>query len=140
MTSDRVYATDFGNHRVQVFDPEGAFLFRWGSGGAGEGQFSYPTGIAVTERRVFVSDWNNHRVQVFDLEGQFLSQWGSRGQDEGQFQYPRGVCVHNGLAYIVDEGNHRVQVFEVGRDDLVECACPPVGAGLEAGIESLDQD
>jgi hypothetical protein len=30
-------------------------------------------------------------------------------------------------------------VFEVG-SVAVECACPPVGAGLEPGIESLDQD
>jgi DNA-binding beta-propeller fold protein YncE len=94
----------------------------------------------VTGRWVFVTDSHNHRVQVFDLDGQFLSQWGQYGEGQGEFQCPRGLSVHNGLAYVADSENHRVQVFEVGRDEPVKCDCLPVGAGPEAGIESLDQD
>jgi hypothetical protein len=29
-TSERVYVIDVVNHRVQVFDRDGAFLYRWG--------------------------------------------------------------------------------------------------------------
>jgi DNA-binding beta-propeller fold protein YncE len=111
-----------------------------GTHGAEEGQFNQPFAIEVTERRVFVTDSGNHRVQVFGLDGQFLCQWGSQGQGQGQFQGPTGLCVQNGVVYVADTRNYRVQVFDVGSDVAVECACPPLGAGPEPGIESLDQD
>ena len=37
-----VYVADSGNHRVQRFAPEGAYLNKWGSEGSGDGQFFYP--------------------------------------------------------------------------------------------------
>jgi sugar lactone lactonase YvrE len=67
--SGRVYVTDRGNHRVQVFDVNGAFLGTGGGVfGTGDGQFKDPFGIAVDRSgRVYVVDLNNNRVQVFSL-------------------------------------------------------------------------
>jgi NHL repeat len=53
--------------------PTGTF----GEAGAGEGQFSTPTGIAVNEETgdVYVLDSNNSRVEQFSAEGKYLSQF-----------------------------------------------------------------
>ena len=37
-----VYVADSGNHRIQRFTPEGAYVNKWGSEGSGDGQFFYP--------------------------------------------------------------------------------------------------
>ena len=37
----KVYVPDYENHRIQIFDPEGNFLAKFGEGGEGDGQFHY---------------------------------------------------------------------------------------------------
>ena len=68
-----VYVADTGNHRVQVFSDDGAFLRKWGSMGSGDAQFSSPDGIALDiVGNVYVADTGNDRVQVFSPTGEFL--------------------------------------------------------------------
>ena len=46
----RIYVTDAGNGRVQVFESDGTFVLKFGEPGSGDGQFqspSSPNGIAV---------------------------------------------------------------------------------------------
>jgi uncharacterized protein (TIGR03663 family) len=67
-----VFITDTGNKRVVVTDANGAFLFQWGTGGSGPGQFNEPVGIAIgPDGLISVGDTWNSRVQVFqpDAEG-----------------------------------------------------------------------
>ena len=65
--SGEVFVTDHNNHRVQVFrKTDGAFVRSWGAQGAAAGQFSKPSGIAVSSAGlVYVADSRGHRVQVF---------------------------------------------------------------------------
>ena len=38
----------------------------WGTEGSGEGQFDFPSDVAVDAlREIYVTDWENNRVQVF---------------------------------------------------------------------------
>ncbi|MEC9280731.1 MAG: 6-bladed beta-propeller, partial [Chloroflexota bacterium] len=61
-----VYVSEYGNDRIQVFDPQGRFLRKWGSEGNGDGEFSQPQGLAIdSEGDVYVSDQGNHRILVF---------------------------------------------------------------------------
>jgi uncharacterized protein (TIGR03663 family) len=113
----RVYVSDSGNHRVQVFDGEGEFLHQWGTQGSGPGQFQEPWGLAVAPSgEVYVADTWNHRVQVFGPEGAFQREWGTFAQTgqaqgaEGQFWGPRDIAVDaQGDVYVTDTGNKRVQ-------------------------------
>jgi DNA-binding beta-propeller fold protein YncE len=84
------YVLDVGNHRVQKFGPDRAFLTAWGSEGLGDGQFVFPTDIAVDgQGRVFVIDGSHLDfgtnpaagtfIQVFDSDGKFLFDWGENG-------------------------------------------------------------
>jgi len=58
--------SDRGNDRIQVFEPQGRFLLKWGIRGSGDGEFSQPQGLAIdSEGNVYVSDQGNHRILVF---------------------------------------------------------------------------
>ncbi|HPG58877.1 MAG TPA: 6-bladed beta-propeller, partial [Candidatus Wallbacteria bacterium] len=58
-----IFASDTYAHRIQKFDSNGNFISAFGSYGTGNGQFQYPTGLAVTGGgEVFVVDYGNKRV------------------------------------------------------------------------------
>ncbi len=58
---------DWGNNRVCVFSADGDALLRtWGSRGSADGQFVYPTALALVGSKLFVLDCNYPRVQVFE--------------------------------------------------------------------------
>ncbi|MFN8663068.1 MAG: hypothetical protein U0075_14355 [Thermomicrobiales bacterium] len=56
--------------------------------GTGNGQFSYPEGVAVAPRRpgIYVADTENHRVQEVKFDGTlaFTRKWGRNGGDAGR--------------------------------------------------------
>jgi len=112
-----IYIADTENHRVQVFMPEGVFLFQWGLKGVWGGRFQFPTDISIDEEgHVFVADSQNHRVQVFDRKGNVLCAWGKEGSAGKCFKCPRRLCVAvidgNRYLFVSDRENHRVQVFQ----------------------------
>jgi len=108
-----VYVADSGNHRIQRFNATGNFLGAWGSQGTGNGQFQFPSGVAVgPDGTVYVADSGNHRIQRFTATGEFLGAWGSQGSGDGQFSWPCGVAVGpDGIVYVADTENHRIQRF-----------------------------
>ena len=42
---DKIYVTEYANHRVSVFTSNGGYLTSFGSQGSGPGQFANPHGI-----------------------------------------------------------------------------------------------
>jgi PKD repeat protein len=66
-SQNRVYITDGGNNRVQVFDSTGAYLTTiGGSWGMRTGQLRGPSGIAIgPDGSLYVADSDNHRIQKF---------------------------------------------------------------------------
>ena len=96
----RVYVTDPGQNRIQVFDEDGNFILMWGQSvdeGAGDictaasghtctagalggtaGAFNRPQGVGVDPDTgsVYVQDASNNRVQKFTADGQFVLTWG----------------------------------------------------------------
>jgi len=117
---ERVYVCDRGNHRIQVFAPDGEFLFGWGDWGWAPGFFADPTGVETAAGRVYVTDSSNHRVQVFDLEGEWLYEWGLHAleprEGEGKLHYPGGLAVSKKgeLAAVAEAMDDRVQLFRLG--------------------------
>jgi uncharacterized protein (TIGR03663 family) len=114
----RLYVTDSGNHRIQLFDSDGRFLYGWGTFGAEPGQFHEPWGIAVDENFVYVADTWNHRVQKFTHDGEFVALFGQSGLPEvgdaaGLFYGPRDVLIlPDGRLLVTDTGNHRIQILD----------------------------
>ncbi|KAK3913719.1 E3 ubiquitin-protein ligase TRIM71 [Frankliniella fusca] len=109
----RLIVADRSNNRIQVFRPDGTFLFKFGAHGSGPGQFDRPAGVASDAGgRIIVADKDNHRIQIFNAEGQYLHSFGEMGSKNGQFNYPWDVDVNAaGQIIVADTRNHRIQLF-----------------------------
>ncbi len=95
--------------------PQYEYAGKWGSPGSGNGQFSYPCGVAVASSgNVYVGDSFNHRIQYFTSTGSFLGAWGGGGTGNGQFNHPDYVAVtpNGAYVYVADNYNHRIQYFD----------------------------
>ena len=96
-----------------------SFVLKWGTAGAGDGQFKTPLCIAADgDGNVYVTDSGNHRVQRFDRNGVYLGQFGTYGTGDGQLNGPRGVAFWEGsdaaparYVYVVDSLGCRVEKF-----------------------------
>ena len=101
----RVFRFDLASRSLKGF---------FGTEGAAEGMFHYPTYICVTGTgAIIVSDALNFRVQVFSPEGRFRFSFGRMGNTPGTFSRPKGVaCDSDGNIYVVDALFDNIQVFD----------------------------
>jgi DNA-binding beta-propeller fold protein YncE len=96
----RVYVTDTGNERVQVFDETGAFVSMFGGAGSAEGQLVEPVGIAVTDDgTVLVADSHNARIARFSADGQALGSWPVAIWQDLRFFEPYLALGNDGTLY-----------------------------------------
>lgn len=85
---------------------------KWGSQGAGNGQFQGNIGLSITGNRLYTTECDGYRVQIFDLNGNYINKFGSYGTGSGLFWSPRQVVVDSALNFFVaDSENDRVSVF-----------------------------
>ncbi len=137
-----IYVSDFNNNRLQMFDPRGKFVMKWGTAGRQDGQFSHPAGLSVdSEDKLYVADLGNNRIQRFAIvpavvdgkdtfEAKFAGKWGKPGQKPGEFSGPYDVCVDKeDNVYVADFWNHRIQKFTPGGEFLWEFGKHGTGEG-----------
>ena len=110
---DEMAVTDWGNHRVQIFNGNGAFIRSFGRDGSNQGEFQYPYGIAFDkDGKIFVADSNNHRVQIFNEEGRYIDMFGGKGSLDSQLSYPLGLSLDSrGNIIVADSGNKLIKIF-----------------------------
>jgi DNA-binding beta-propeller fold protein YncE len=127
---DWLVTTEQHGHRIKISNIRtGALVCKLDEQGTGEGQFKYPSGVAVTSDSSFVivADLANHRVQVLRLvlgaDGisahlEFVRFLGSEvGSAEGNLRCPYGVALlqSNGgqqeTVLVTETSSHRVSQF-----------------------------
>lgn len=140
----RLYVADPAEHRVVVLDERGELLHRLGVRGKGQGEFNFPTDVAVDSvGRLYVSDSMNFRVQVFDTDLNFTRQIGRRGNTPGHFSQPKGLALDSDdHLYIVDAHFESVQIFDSSGRLLLHFGSEGTGPGqfwLPAGMH-IDQE
>jgi class 3 adenylate cyclase len=125
----RVYVSDSGNNRVQIFDASGRFLRDFGTEGLADGQFLWPFDLSVDdEGNIYVLDDGARNIQKFSASGDFiwrrdkstLPDLTGHGHD-ANFD-PRGRLVigndDNGRILYLDRDGHEVDAFNGGACDV----------------------
>lgn len=111
---DRLYVADSGAHQVWIFNGDGVSAGIIGSRGTADGQFNFPTHLAVDRAgNLYVTDALNFRLQIFAPEGSFSGKFGRHGDTSGDFASPKGVGLdREGHVYIADALFDGVQIFD----------------------------
>jgi hypothetical protein len=148
-SSGNVYYADRTNHLIAKLHPAdygvSGYVYQWvsltgkdGSGtpliygdggdlniGTGNGEFNFPSDVAVDGHYLWVTDMLNHRIQKFETatgDGSlsFVGKWGRNGGDgtsgtgNGEFNKPRAIDAQsgtNGHIFVAEELGRRVQEF-----------------------------
>ena len=99
--------------RVTVCTLNEEYISEFGSYGEGDGQFIWPTSIALDkEEKLYIADEWLNRISIFNRDGEFLGKWGTPGSGDGEINKPSGLAIDsNGTLFLVDSGNNRVQKF-----------------------------
>jgi len=113
---DRLFITDAGMRRVDVFSPRHEQIAAFGAQ-----ELVRPAGVSLDRenRFLYVVDSGNDVVDVFDADNyKFLRQIGkpSRKHEQtepGTFSIPEGAAVDSeGNVYVTDTFNNRVEIFD----------------------------
>lgn len=115
-----IFIADGVNNKIKVFSQSGKFLFSFGKGGAGNGEFNAPLGICVDDTgRVYVADSGNSRIQAFTSGGNYLGQIRLR-LEGGTAPDPTDVAVDRSgkTLYAVDNDNHNIHVYSLATGKL----------------------
>lgn len=101
------------NVHVTICTVDDDYRTDFGAYGSGDGQFIWPTAIAVDRAGdVYIGSETEHRIQRFSPTGQFLGKWGTPGGGDGELNGPSGMAFDGeDNLYVVDQHNNRVQKF-----------------------------
>ena len=146
----KVYVSDSGNHRIEVFSPTGTFIRQFGSFGLNDGQFLAPFDLAVdAQGNVYVADDQQETLSKFSPGGHF--EWSIGGVAATDPDLQGGMHLANvdshgrvvvavseaGRIVYIDAAGHKVDVFATapqggpcnvtvnGAGDTVVGSCPP---------------
>jgi hypothetical protein len=125
----RVFVADRENHRMQVFDEDGAF------------RYMFPTGYnssvlahtVTDDDHVWVADWTTDRLVKYDLDGHYILDIGGHGALPGQFDGVHQIHVDSDRnLYVTEVANARSQKFRPKKD-----ADPNRLVGMQARVNPV---
>lgn len=134
-----LFVADTYDHNIKVFGPDGRLARVLGQRGEGEGEFNFPTHLALRAGQLYITDTLNSRIQVLDLLGN--SGWrsfGQRGLYIGDLVRPKGVSVDGeGNVYVVESYYDSLLVFNPEGELLMSIGGTGTATGrfyLPAGV------
>jgi tripartite motif-containing protein 71 len=147
-STDNIYVIDSGNSRIVKFANNGTFLAKWGSQGAGDGQFSLPSGIAVDPiGNVYVNDWGNNRIQKFDSLGTFITSWQKSAfmAPPSEIKLPSGLqpgiaIDPSGNVYVAFTDTHEIVKYTPDGKELTRWGDNGIGNGQFSFPSSVATD
>ena len=105
----RVFVNDRNNHRIQVFDENGKYLFEWKIN-------ANPSSLHLLyigqDRTLWTFDRSTNKMLQYDLQGHLLYSWGTMGAFPGGLWGVHGMSVDtDGNLYVAEVDSGRVQKF-----------------------------
>ena len=95
----RIYVTDFGNRRVDVFDKDGNALYYFGTKTDYFDGLKGPTGIYILNDSVYVADSIEGCIYEFDRAGNFIREL----VEKKTFKKPEAIRFWNDYLVICDQ-------------------------------------
>ena len=142
--SKLVYVSDTHAHDIKVFNDDGELIDVIGERGEKNGQFNFPTHLAISKDKLYVTDSMNSRVQVLSLDGEFLNKFGKRSLFVGDMVRPKGITVDSeGNIYVVESYYDFLLVYNKSGKFLLPVGGTGSGIGqfyLPAGVWSDSSD
>jgi len=109
--TDELYVLDYGNKRIQVFDPQGQYLREIG-GAIDDVKFINPIDIAMDEKNyLYVADRGRHAVIILDQDGKKVLSFGSNGKGPSYFPRLTSIDSSSGKIYVSDYFINEIKVF-----------------------------
>lgn len=85
----RLFLVDGGNHRIVTIN--GGTESSIGSLGNGEGEFYYPSDLAIsTKDFLYIKDAGNHRIEILDPQGKYAGEFSDQPKSVGLAVTPAG--------------------------------------------------
>jgi sugar lactone lactonase YvrE len=141
----RSYVLDGKQHRVQVFDPKGAFLYAFGRYEKGKqpDELVEPLQLAVDPHgtAAYVYDYDKYEIKKFALDpvknqGVHLNNAGGKGDGPCQFRSVQGMaCDRLGLLYVIDSSRGDLQVIDFRGSNAV---AGPTRKASDLGVRKLE--
>jgi DNA-binding beta-propeller fold protein YncE len=139
----RSYVLDAKQHRVQVFDANGSFLFGFGRYDRGKtpDELSDPIHLAVSPAgdAAYIYDDDSYELKKFALdqtkkEGVHVNNTGGKGDGPAQFRSVIGLAADRlGLLYVLDDSREDLQVIDFRGSNAVAGPVRKVGdLGMKA--------
>jgi DNA-binding beta-propeller fold protein YncE len=129
-----VYVADTMNFRIQVFDPAGRFLRKFGENGDTPGSFARLKGLAFDGfGNLYVVDGGHSNVQLFNAQFQELMFFGGYARKLEYFDIPSGIAIdpRTNRIYVCNEFISRVNVYEL-INTRPEDSAAPAGTAVAA--------
>ncbi|NLF95801.1 MAG: 6-bladed beta-propeller [Candidatus Riflebacteria bacterium] len=108
-----LYVADTGNGRIQKIDRNTGNAVVTGSQGSGDGQFTDPLALIVSDEDFFVADSGNSRIQVIGLDGVFKQKIVPDTDELNTFFTRLAVDRENELIYALDSEDCSIAVFDL---------------------------
>lgn len=112
---ERIYVSDYGNRRIDVFDKDGSPLYFFGTKQTGFEGLKGPTGICVINDTVFVADDQTGSVYEFDRAGNYLREL----VEPETFNKPEAIKVWNDNLVICDQ--NKICAVDYNTGAVFEC-------------------
>ncbi len=128
--TDGVVVAETGAHRILVFDAAGDRRVV-GRRGNADGEFNFPTSVAVDGRSMLVGDSLNFRIQRIDVDsGEPLGTFGKLGDASGDMPRIKGIAIDGaGHIWVADGYLDQVSLYTTSGALLISIG----GNGAEPG-------
>ncbi len=105
----RVFVNDRENHRVQIFDENGAYISEWKMAVAPSSLHFVQIGA---DRKLVTFDRNTHKMLKYELDGRLIYGWGTVGDFPGTLWGVHGMSTdQEGNLYVAEVDAGRFQKF-----------------------------
>jgi sugar lactone lactonase YvrE len=129
VSDDKIYLTDYENHRINIIDTSGNFIAARGVRGSSNNASVY--GLATDSLgNIYLADFDMGEIRKYDANHQLLKKFGTQGSGDGQFNGLRELAIGaNQKLYALDQNNNRVQIFDLEGNFLVKFGSSGPGNG-----------